>query len=61
MADIETEEREQEYRYGVAAKLVDRAVAAHVALTVNDINWIGDHPIIDGMPAEQWLEAMTME
>lgn len=41
-------------------RLLVTALVAGIPLTAADIEE-DDEPTIDGMPAEQWLDAMTMD
>lgn len=48
-------------RAAVTEAVLARAHAHELVLREQDIVWIEDEPTIDGMPAEQWLDAMTDE
>lgn len=49
-------------RERLTRELIAKANAGHVDLLPTDITWHDDNePEIDGMPADQWVDAMTMD
>lgn len=58
---IDTDHMKAERRERLTAKLTTRCKTAGVTLDPGDIDWVQDEPEIDGMPADQWVDAMTMD
>lgn len=50
-----------ERRARIRRELVAFATDRHIALEPGDIKFSKGFPLIDGMPADQWLEALTEE
>lgn len=50
-----------ERRARIRRELVEFAGARYIPLEPGDITFSEGFPLIDGMPADQWLEAMTEE
>lgn len=58
---IDPEHQRKTRRERLTRELVTRATAGHVNLRPTDITWHDDEPEIAGMPADQWVDAMTMD
>lgn len=54
-------EHERVHQASVRDELVKRADERHVVLKPSDIVFVDGEPTIDGMPAGEWLDAMTEE